>query len=366
LARHLYELGLGSMKSVNDLYLFSGVNLFQDAVEAFLVAVADFVAATLAERTNFHEYFVLINKKIDPKELPFKSKLLRLNRIRIDSKHHGIQPAREECQRLALAVREFFDEVSRSILNVNFATVSTIDLLKEGETKETLLKARNELDKGDVKECAISCRKAIYLELEKDYDISHFKDETEPSPILMAFSKAPFFVKNKKYIDENVKEPTDYIVYDHTKLDQELLKYGVDNTAFWNVCRLTPQLYRTKEDEWVVKHDFEKLDTDALKDNIEYVFNATVDIILSIHVKKGAIKTSSHRKYYLELKQEEVPIYEKADTTSKIIAMTPKGLTKVDCNYAVMGLKGDGQYWHVSDFEYKPPLYGYIHSDFIK
>jgi hypothetical protein len=96
LARHLYELSRRSLKSDNDFYLFSGVNLLQDAVEAFLVAVADSVDASLDERTNFDKYFVLINEKIAPKELPFKNRLLRLNRLRVDSKHHGIQPARDE------------------------------------------------------------------------------------------------------------------------------------------------------------------------------------------------------------------------------------------------------------------------------
>lgn len=362
LARHLYELGLESIKSANDLYLFSGVNLLQDAVEAFLVGVADFVGATLDERTDFDKYFVFINKKIDPKELPFKNKLMRLNRIRVDSKHHGIQPAREECQRLAVSVREFFDEVSNSVLNINFSAVSTIDLLQEGETKEALLKAKTALDKGQFVECAISCRQAIYLELEHQYDISGFKEEPDPSPILLAFSPAPFFVKNKQYIDENVHDPTDYIVYDHTHLDQELLKYGVDHTAFWNVWRLTPEVYRKKDKGWIVKEDFAKLEPDILNDNIEYVFNTTVDIIITIHTKRGAIKTSSRREYHLELKQEEVPVYEKADTTSRIVATTPKGLTKVSCDYRILGLRGDGTYWHANE----STLWGFIHNDYVK
>jgi len=122
----------------------------------------------------------------------------------------------------------------------------------------------------------------------------------------------------------------------------------------------------TREKEWIIKHDFEKLDTDVLKDNIEYIFNATVDIILSIHTKKGAVRTSSHQKYCLNLKQEEVPIYEKADITSKIVATTPKGLMKVDCDYVIMGLEGDAFYWRVSDFKNEPPLYGFIHGDFVE
>jgi hypothetical protein len=108
LARHLYELGSASSRSANDMHLFSAVNLFQDAVEVFLVAVADHVGAAIDQNTKFDKYFVQINEKIAPKELSFKNKLLRLNRVRVDSKHYGIQPARDECARFSLMVREFF------------------------------------------------------------------------------------------------------------------------------------------------------------------------------------------------------------------------------------------------------------------
>lgn len=43
---------------------------------------------------------------------------------------------------MAVSVREFFDEVSSSVLSVNFATVSAIDLLDEEEIKEALLQAK--------------------------------------------------------------------------------------------------------------------------------------------------------------------------------------------------------------------------------
>jgi len=283
LARHLFELGNSSLKSSNDLYLFSAANLLQDSVEAFLLAVADFVGASIDSNTFFDKYFVLINKKIDPKELPFKNKLLRLNKIRINSKHYGIMPARDECIRLAVSVREFFEEVSASILKANFSTVSTIDLLKDGETKDLLHQARKHLEEKEYEDCAITCRKAIYLEILQDYNISEFLEKSAHRGLLSPFSNAPFYAKNKDYIQKNVKDPTDFIVLDHNHLDQDLLKYSVDNTTFWNIWRLTPEVYKTKDNQWVVKYDFDKLENETLQDKIEYIFNSTVDIILSIH-----------------------------------------------------------------------------------
>lgn len=366
LARHLFELGNSSLKSSNDLYLFSAANLLQDAVEAFLLAVADFVGAGIDSNTFFDKYFILINKQIDPKELPFKNKLLRLNKIRVNSKHYGIMPARDESVRLAVSVREFFEEVSTSILGVNFSTISTIDLLKDGETKDQLVEARKQLDNKNYEECSIACRKAIYLEILSNYNISEFQEEPEYKGLLGPFCNAPFFTRNKEYIEKNIKDPTDYIVIDHSHLDQELLKYAVDNTTFWNVWRLTPEVFRTKDKDWIVKHDFDKLEKETLKDKIEYIYNSTIDIIFSIHTKKEKIKTKDYHNFFLELSQEEVPIYEKADSKSKVIGTTPPGLTKIDCEYHIAGLNGDGPYWHIRHFKEKMFLYGFIHNDYLK
>lgn len=369
LARHLFGLAGSYLKSSNDLYLFSSVNLMQDAVEAFLLAVADHVEAQLNEKTNFDKYFVEINKKILPKELPFKTKLLRLNRIRVDSKHHGIQPAKAECERLFITTREFFDEVCSTFLNVNFATVSTIDLLKDGEVKNTLVEARDYLESGDNTNCSIACRKVLYLEIEKKYDIGMFKKGANKNALHGLFgpySDAPYFTRNENYISEKVCEPTDLIVIDHSHLDHELLKNGVDNTSFWNVWRLTPDVYQNEDKSWVIKDDFALREPDVLKEEIEYIFSTTIDIIFSIHSKRATTRTKSYRKYYIDLVDEEIPVYSKADKSSEVSATVPKEMTKVDCNYNVEGLNGDGLYWHVSHFKKDESFYGYIHNDYIK
>jgi len=282
LARHLYELGTSRSQSSNDLHLFAAVNLLQDSVEAFLVAVSDYVSASIDQNTKFDKYFVLINQKIAPKELPFKLKLLRLNRIRVDSKHYGIQPARDECDRLAVSVKEFFDEVSSFVFGVTFSTVSAIELLDEGDVKQVLLEAKSELEKGDNEACAISCRKAIYLEIERHYDITEYKDG-KPKGLFRGLTSAPFYAQSKEYIEESVLNPTDFIVRDHNRIDQGLLTHGVENTDFWNVWRLTPDVYRNKDGTWIVKHDFDKLDPKVLEAKVEYIFSTTIDVILAIH-----------------------------------------------------------------------------------
>ncbi|WP_349020307.1 hypothetical protein [Methyloglobulus sp.] len=365
LARHLYELGSASLRSANDIHLFSAVNLFQDSVEAFLVAVADYVGAALDQHTHFDQYFVKINNQIAPKGLPFKNKLIRLNNIRVSSKHYGIQPARDECNRLALTIREFFDEVSNVLLGVTFSSVSAIDLLRDGETKVVLLDAKNALEAEEFEVCAICCRKALFLEIERAYDISAYKDGKPVGGLLGGFTKAPYFSRNKQYIDENIYDPTDFIVYDHSSVNEKLLTEGADNIAFWNVWRLTPEVYKTKEGNWVIKHEFSKLDEKVLTDKIEYIFSATLDVVLSIHRTRQATQWTDHNTYYLNLNQENVPIYKKADKNSEETGRTPEGLTRIDTDYRVDGLHGDDIYWHISHFVEDIYLSGFIHNDYV-
>lgn len=366
LARQLYDFGISCLKSRNDMQLFAAVNLLQDAVESFLVAVADHVKADIDQHTKFDKYFVAIDARIDPNKLPFKNKLLRLNGIRVQSKHHGIQPARDECERVAVSVREFFDEVSASIFGVEFATVSAIDLLREGEAKELLLEAQGARDSKDYERCVIACRKVLYVTFEWAYSVADFRKDAELKGmrgLLGPYSQAPFYAQKHDYIEQHVKDPTDYIVRDHSRIDQELLVKGVDNAAFWNVWRMTPEVYRDKG-EWIVKHEFAKLDAEALAETVDYIFPTTVDLALAVQAAEQAAQVNLRlTKYTLTLAKEGATVYEKADKKSRATGVTPAGQLSMPTDFHVAGLNGDGPYWHVSEFVNGRFLRGYIHND---
>ncbi len=153
------------------------MNLVQDAIEAFLIALAEHIKIAFDQNTKFDKYFILIDEKIAPGKLPFKSKLLHLNRVRVNSKHHGIQPARIECERLITSAHEFMDEVSATFFGAPFASICSIDLLDETQSKAHLREAKAAIESKDYPNCLIHCRKALYLEIELGYNISAFKSE---------------------------------------------------------------------------------------------------------------------------------------------------------------------------------------------
>lgn len=365
LARHLFELAEGSLRSKNDLHLFSAVNLAQDAVETFLVALADNFQIAFDANTKFDRYFVLIDEKISPRELPFKAAMLRLNRLRVNSKHHGLQPARGECHRLLASAREFLDEASQANLGAPFSTISAIDLLETGSCKEFLALAKQELEASDYQSCITSCRKALYVEIEGRYDISAYKDE-EPRGLLAGITSAPYYARSMKYVADNVRDPTDYIVLDHAAVDRDLLISGVDPTDFWNVWRLTPEVFQNKAGKWYVKRDFGKLEGADLKEIAEYVFNTTLDIAIARETNRRATRWKQPGNFYVELKKPGLAIHEKADKTSPITATLPQDITRVDTDYTVEGLQDDGVYWHISHLGAGGFYFGYIHDDDVR
>lgn len=362
LARRLADMAQTNLRSSNDLALGIGINLLQDSVEAFLLGVAEHVNAEVKANTSFDQYFVLINAKIAPKELAFKSRLLALNKLRVNMKHYGLAPAKSETEGLLVTVREFYEETAKNVLGASLATITLISLLREGDSKELMKEAEAFFLKGEYANCLISCRKALYSRFEWQYDVSPYADEKAPAWI---FSRAPFFARSKKYIEDNVREPTDFIVLDHSEFEIEILKNNMDGESFWNVWRLTPDVYRIpKTKEWVVKRDFEKLDEDGIKDRAEYVLDATIGLLLSADQRILSAKTPDRsRQYYVDVKMENVPVYKKADKTSEVLCTLPAGTNRVFVDYEVPGLKGDGTYWHAFHRDTEPPIFGFISGD---
>jgi hypothetical protein len=369
LSRRLYQLSQDHLNSDNELSLSVGINLLQDSVEIFLLAVAEHIDADVGNNINFDKYFDQINNKIAPEKLPFRFRLNSLNKLRVNAKHYGLSPSKTEVTGLLETVKEFCEEVSIQILEKEFISISLIDLINNGEAKTFLQTAENNFIENDYKNCLINCRKALYVEFEKAYDISPYIDESKTSGLglILRGYKSPFYAKNKKYIEENVKDTTDYIVYDSNELDMDLFRSGINPLDYWNVWRLTPHMYRKdRESEWVIKHEFNKFDEDGIKNRATYVLDSTINLILHKHEEVKRSKTATYRNFFVSLIRESVKIYEKADKASKVNNIVPIDCKQIYVDSKVSALHGEGSFWHVSHFENGLKLYGYMSDDDVE
>jgi len=364
LSRSLYQLAKEHIQSTSGIRLSIACNLLQDAVECFLLALSEHVNADIGQATQFDKYFQQINLKIAPRELPFRLRLISLNKLRVNSKHYGLEPAKSELEPLFTTVWELFNEVTRLDFGKEFATLSLVDMLRDGEAKELLRQAESAFEGADYAHCLILCRQAIFVKFEWSYNAQPFLTG-QPLGLMAAFgSKVPYFARNQKYLEENVKEPTDYVIYDHNALEMELMKSGVDSVAYWNVWRLTPEVYRKgKDTPWVVKNDLLKLDSDGIKDRAEYVLLATTEILLAEEQNHSRTRTPDYRRFYLTLRNDAVPVFSKASKASAVIKTTPAGIRKLYCDYSIDSLDEGGIFWHVAHWEGDADVYGFIHED---
>jgi hypothetical protein len=135
LSRYFLRLADDNSRSDREVAIFAAINLLQDSVEFFLIAAAEHLNAGVKERANFELYLDKIDERIAPEKLPFRPKLLQLNKVRVNAKHYGVRPDANEVKSLILVAREFFEEVANTVFKVDFWTVSLLSLLDDGETK---------------------------------------------------------------------------------------------------------------------------------------------------------------------------------------------------------------------------------------
>jgi len=331
----------------------------QDAVEIFLFAVAEHLGVSLKEKGGFDGYFDQINSKTG-KELPFRPRLNALNKTRVNSKHYGVQPERKEVQGFLTVAGEFFEEVSRDLLGVEFARISLVHLISNEKIGQALADANEAFIQGRFGDVLIEVRKAFYLEFESKYDISSFVGQKEYQWWKGWFCSAPIHAQNGDYIEKNVKEPTDFIVLDHSKIDAELSNAGLSHTTFWNVWRLTPEIFLPKDStEWVVKHDCRVFDEDGIRERAEYALHATIELCLSAQRNREATLSGSYRFWTIKLRKGEVSLYSKADSQSPSQPL-PADVEEISAFSWVTGF--DGRiYWSVILRE--PFMSGFVSND---
>jgi hypothetical protein len=311
LSRHLFELAMRSARQEQEVADSATVNLLQDAIEIFFLAAFDFLDVVIAHRTDFPQYLDKLGEKIG--DLPFRRRLLEINRVRVHSKHEGIPPNRKEVIGYVADARKFLEETCQKAMGVDFWTISLIALLDDGEAKVHLQSAEQALETADYVRCLVDCRKAFFVTFESDYDVQ--KDRRASGGILFA-SRAPYYARSEDYIKSNVKDPFDYIVLDYQNIDAELMKEGIDNVAFWNVWRLTPQVYRhDKNDPWIVQRHPAKEAQEQLSDRAAHVLSGMVSILLAKQDSQRMEKTISASTYTDVRIKDGAIIYKKADKT---------------------------------------------------
>ncbi|CAG0994638.1 hypothetical protein MTYP_02477 [Methylophilaceae bacterium] len=269
----------------------AGLILLQDSLELIVLALLSEIGVDERKNLESKSFDELLGElKAAGIIMPKLGTIKALNKQRVITKHYGqlAEPATVlnyyECASL------FIEVTLRQVINKSLSEILLTDLLPECEAKTFLTHAIELKDNDRFLECLVEIRKALFVEYEHEYAINKWidVDVNEKSNFgLLWFRrdgiKAPYWTRNKQWITENVKKPSDFIQIDHEKLRLDAMEWGVSTSKLENLRRLTPIVFRAgSEFDWSVEYDLLFPPNEATVENC----NECLDLAVSIFLKK--------------------------------------------------------------------------------
>ena len=109
-------------------------SLLQDTAEAFLRILSEHGRVDVKESASFPDLIEKVGAKF-PMVIEHNAAILRLNRARVNFKHHGLAVSHEEAAGFASAVEGFLSEVSIETLGIEFESISLISQIDHIRTQ---------------------------------------------------------------------------------------------------------------------------------------------------------------------------------------------------------------------------------------
>lgn len=157
---------------------------FHDSVELFLQLSAEQLNAQVDKNTPFMRYWDIIDPVLvasGKAGLSQRESMRRLNDSRVAFKHHGTLPSKLAIDGFRASVTEFFYTNTPLIFEVEFASISMLDLVRCDTTRRLLDESLKLAQNDDLK--GAMCRVAIaFMALIDDYELRKTKMMGRDSP----------------------------------------------------------------------------------------------------------------------------------------------------------------------------------------
>lgn len=349
---------------------FAAINLLHEAFESTLIVIADHLNAAIPDRASVDQYFNKIDEKLESSSLPFRVKMMQFNRARVLAKHALTLPDDHSFNSFFGTVPEFCAEAVRRAFDAELDDVNLVDLIVDEETKAFISQAINCRDNKEYFEGLANIRKAFFIMFEKRFDVSVFKDIDDSKPRGL-FSpgfgcQAPAYAKTNRYV-QDVRDPFSYVVLDHGVLDAELLKDGIDTRLFWNIWRLTPQVWRRSSGDWIIKRDVDMLHGDNLESDLQYSIDGMIQIVLGKQASRSLERYKSRGGLWAVRVRPGASLFTKASKNSALNDTVPADIDHLYVMEAVQGLDSDDWFWSAHHLKKGGPFIGgYLSFDDVE
>ena len=166
-AKHQLNAGKRALAEPSDFAAGEAILRFHDALETFLLAVADHLNIPRAWR-NFHQYPGTISKETKT-TFSGASIVNEVNDLRVETKHYGRYPRYRDVLDLAGRIDHVFEANAQQYLGLSFPAISLASSIEHQPTSAAVAKAEAALEIGQLFESMMESQTAFQLFM------SHFR-----------------------------------------------------------------------------------------------------------------------------------------------------------------------------------------------
>ena len=162
LSKRLYIIGSNYVEAPDPISAGMAISLFQDSIEILCWSVLKDLDAPVKENTPFTAFFDLVEKapkNKESKKLPFKAKILELNKSRVNFKHYGNLPDISEANKFKGYAEEFLRISFNDFFNADFDSISLSQLIPFDDIRVSVESAEKALSANNVKEAVCELAK---------------------------------------------------------------------------------------------------------------------------------------------------------------------------------------------------------------
>lgn len=267
----------------------AGIILLQDFVELVVLAALDELDVDEQRSLESKSFDELLGELRKQKAPVVKSATIKaLNKQRVISKHYGQLAEPASVVNYFNTAVKFVDALLEKVVGNKLQEIFLTDLIKEGKIKSLTKNALMLSESGKYLDALIELRKAFFLAYEFEYSIytwrNHDKDQL-PSIGLIGLSlgggiKAHYWTRNKQWIEENVKKPTDFVQINYDQLKIDCMEWGLSTVDIENFRRLTPEVVQTEMGKWHFDYDSSFVANEATIENFRFCLDLLIDFLL--------------------------------------------------------------------------------------
>lgn len=336
----------------------AGLIVLQDSFELILMAILiekGIDESTAIEKHTFDQLLGELGKL--GIRVPRSGTLKAMNKQRVIVKHYGQLADPQPVASYFSVVQEAANNLLELTFGLWFDQIFLHELIRNETSRSLLQTAAEAIQKEHYFEALVQIRKAIFVEIESDYNIYRFRGSATNNNYGLAgllghHCKAPYHTRSPEWIEKNVKEPFNYIQLDHERLREELVEWGASTQDFFNIWRLTPAVMRLNEDcDWLVRAELKYHNLGATKNNAIFCLDRAVWLLW---------KKQSHRDLARWLQPSpldrfrakliaDADVYEKADAGSAVKLRLSAG-SMIDAKSIVPGLDGTKRFAEITLF----------------